>query len=176
MFNNEVLPFGRGQPGRFKLDNECTETGEPIENNKVFIGEKKAEARLLATLEKAREAKENPAVTPSKVKRYYLKNGSIVEFGPGPVTFEKWQSQVMGSDNPTLCREGATEEEFASWKQAQGYKQGGAVAGAAQSKIAALQLQVAEANAKSEQTNALLAQLLERLPAEKVAKAGKAQG
>lgn len=173
MFNGEVLPFGRGQPGRFKLDNECTETGEPIENNKVFIGEKKAEARLLATLEKAREAKENPAVTPSKVKRYYLKNGSIVEFGPGPVTFEKWQSQVMGSDNPTLCREGATEEEFASWKQAQGYKQGGAVAGAAQSKIAALEAQIAA-------NNALLARLAAKLdehePATKPAKAGKAQG
>jgi hypothetical protein len=157
MFNNEVLPFGRGQPSRFKLDHECTATGEAIENTKVFVGEIKAQARMLATLEKAREAKENP-VAASSVKRYYLLNGAVIECGPGPLSFEKWANQVIGSDNATLIREGATVEAFAEWKTSQGYKQVGAVKGAAQSKIAALEAQAA-------QTNALLASLLAKLEA-----------
>ena len=166
MHEGIVYPFGRGQPGRFKIDRECTAEGVPVDNSgKVFVGEIKAQSRLLATLEKAREAKENPAITTASVKRYYLLNGSVVECGPGPLSFEKWASQVIGSDNATLIREGATVEQFTEWKAQQGYKQSGAVAGAAQSKIAELQAQVAAATQAQAQTNAMLATLLAKLEA-----------
>lgn len=159
MHGGVVYPFGRGQPGRFKIDRECTADGTPIHNEKVFIGEIKAQQRLYATLEKAREAKESPSATAASVKRYYLKDGNIVECGPGPLSFEKWASQVIGSDNATLVRPDATVEQFADWKEAQGYKASGAVKGAAQSKIAALEAQAA-------QTNAMLATLLAKLDAQ----------
>ena len=166
MHEGVVYPFGRGQPGRFKIDRECTAEGVPVDNSgKVFMGEIKAQSRLLATLEKAREAKENPTATASTVKRYYLLNGAIVECGPGPLSFEKWALQVVGSDNATLVREGATVAQFAEWKAQQGYKQSGAVAGHQQSKIAALEAQVAASNAAQAQTNALLATLLAKLEA-----------
>lgn len=171
---DNVFPMGRGRPSQFMVEAECTATGVLVGNPRPILkGDLKRQEtqarRSAAILAGPAEGKAGTA------KRYYLADSGKVEpFGNGPVTFDKWRMQVMGSDNATLIREGATEEEFAVWKQAQGYKQLGAGNGGVTVKqeLADLKAQLAE---QGQQTAALLA-LLQAQQAQAAKPAGKANG
>jgi len=165
---SEVFPFPRGRPNADMIEAECDECGNLCGNHRPILAatlrREEAERRKSAAI---LEAKANPASGKgAAVKRYYRKSdGSIVEFGPGPVSFEKWATQVMGPENPTLIRPDCTEDQFSVWKEQQGYKVRESGNGTANNvrlrdEVADLKAQLAaQAEASAKQT-ALLEQLL----------------
>jgi hypothetical protein len=173
-----VFPMGRGRPSSHMVEAECTATGQLMGKARPILkGDLKrqetAARRSAAILAGPDKAKSGTA------KRYYLADSGKVEpFGNGPVTFDKWRMQVMGSDDSTFVRTGdaATEEAFTAWKQAQGYKERAGNGGASvtvKQELADLKAQLAE---QGQQTAALLA-LLQAQQATATAKpAGKANG
>ena len=176
---DNVFPMGRGRPSQFMIEAECTETGVLIGNPRPIL---KGDLRRQET-----QARRSAAIlagpadkAKSDAKRYYLaESGKVEPFGNGPVTFDKWRMQVMGSDDSTLVRTGdaATEEAFTAWKQTQGYKErsgnGGASATVKQ-ELADLKAELAQQRENSARMLALLEQAQQATATAKPA--GKANG
>lgn len=117
----QVFSGMRGKPSADMLVAECDSQGNLLGNHRpVLLAELKKQEAQRKKLEAALAPRSSKAA--SAVKRWHMKpDGSVVPFGTGPVSFEKWARQVYGENDHRLIRENCTEEEFAAWKVSQNY-------------------------------------------------------
>lgn len=179
---SRVLSGFRGKPSADMLEAECDEAGNLKGNHRPILladlkrqeaARKKAEAALAP-----RETKQGANV----VRWYMAADGTVQPFGRGPVSYEKWATQVFGPDNPVLIRPECTEQQFQDWKLKEGYKvrEGGSSGNPKlRDELGELKAQLAQQQEAAARQTALLEQLLAAQTAPtasgKASKASKAE-